>query len=81
MFHLEEDGVPINIYKISYLINLSDLNFTYLEVANTIFSTIVNEEGSNVSIMPPLFKFLITQNLKLKYQNKFIRFDLYYVFF
>jgi hypothetical protein len=81
MFHLEEDGVPINIYKISYLINLSDLNFTYLEVANTIFSTIVNEEGSNVSIMPPLFKFLITQNLKLKYQNKFIRFDLYYIFF
>jgi hypothetical protein len=27
-------------------------------------------------IMPPLFKFLITQNLKLKYQNKTIRFDL-----
>jgi hypothetical protein len=26
------------------------------------------------SIMSPLFKFIITQNLKLKYQNKTVRF-------
>jgi hypothetical protein len=27
-------------------------------------------------MMPLLFKFLITQNLKLKYQNKTVRFNL-----
>jgi hypothetical protein len=41
-------------------------------------------EDSNLNFcapMSPLFLFLVTQNLKLKYQNKTIRFYLYYIFF
>jgi hypothetical protein len=41
----------------------------------------VKEKGLNFSIIPSLFKFLMIQNLKLKHQNKIIRFDLYYIFF
>jgi hypothetical protein len=47
---------------------------------NGSFNVYNKEEGSNtsffVSIMSPLFKFLIAQSIKLKYQNKIIRFDL-----
>ena len=42
-----------------------------------------NEEGSNasifyVSIMPPFLRTLITQNLKLKSQNKTAGYDLHH---
>ena len=39
---------------------------------------LTNEEGSNASIMPPFLRTLITQNLKLKSQNKTIGYDLHH---
>ena len=58
--------------------NVDNLETLIFQLIDSHKNKIKIEEGSNASIMPPFFKTLITQDLKLKSQNIIIRCDLCY---